>query len=51
MAFQDPDTAGFWKKKIGFPENFVYGLAVAVGYTAGEGKPHEPDMEKLSYIK
>ena len=51
VAFQDPDTAGFWKRKIGFPEHFVYGLAVAVGYPAGEGKPHELDMEKLSYVK
>jgi nitroreductase len=51
MVFEDPDTASYWKEKLAFPEGYDYGLAVAVGYAADEGKPHEIDPEKLSYIK
>ncbi|MDR1566524.1 MAG: nitroreductase family protein [Treponema sp.] len=50
-AFNDPDTAPYWKEKLGFPEGYEYGLAVAVGYAADESKPHEIDPEKLSFIK
>lgn len=51
VVFNDPDTAPYWKEKLGFPEGYDYGLAVAVGYAADEGKPHEIDLGKLSYIK
>jgi nitroreductase len=51
VAFNDPDTAPYWKEKLGFPEAYEYGLAVAVGYAADEGKPHEIDLGKLSFIK
>ncbi|MDR1903419.1 MAG: nitroreductase family protein [Treponema sp.] len=50
-VFNDPDTAAYWKGKLDFPEGYEYGLAVAVGYAADEGKPHEIDLGKLSYIK
>jgi nitroreductase len=51
-VFNDPSTADYWKGKLGFPEGYEYGLAVAVGYAADEGKPpHEIDLGKLSYIK
>jgi nitroreductase len=49
-VFNDPETAPYWKKKLGFPEGYEYGLAVAAGYAADEGKPHEPDPGKLTFI-
>jgi nitroreductase len=51
VVFNDPDAAPYWKKKLGFPDGYEYGLAVAVGYAAGEGKPHEIDLRKLTVIK
>ncbi|MDR3122250.1 MAG: nitroreductase family protein [Treponema sp.] len=51
VVFNDPDTAPYWKEKLSFPEAYEYGLAVAVGYAADEGKPHEIDPEKLTFIK
>ncbi|GHV60577.1 nitroreductase [Spirochaetia bacterium] len=51
VVFNDPETAGKWKAKLGFPEGYEYGLAVAVGYAADQGKPHEIDLGKISYIK
>jgi hypothetical protein len=39
-----------FKKRSGFSEGWEFGLGVLVGYAKGEGKPHEPDMSKLSYI-
>jgi nitroreductase len=51
VVFSDDETAAYWKEKLGFPEGYEYGLAVAVGYAADEGKPHDIDLEKISYIK
>jgi nitroreductase len=50
VVFNDPDTAAYWKGRLNFPDGYEYGLAVAVGYAADEGKPHEIDLAKLSYI-
>ncbi|MDR3145882.1 MAG: nitroreductase family protein [Treponema sp.] len=51
VVFNDPASAAYWKEKLRFPEGYEYGLAVAVGYAAGEGKPHDIDLGKLSYIR
>ncbi|MDR1950125.1 MAG: nitroreductase family protein [Spirochaetaceae bacterium] len=51
VVFNDPATAAYWKGKLNFPEGYEYGLAVAVGYAADEGKPHDIDPGKLSYIR
>jgi nitroreductase len=51
VVFNDPDTAAYWKGKLGFPEGYEYGLSVAVGYAADEGKPHDIDLSKITYIK
>ena len=51
FPLEDPDTAEYWKKKLCFPEGFDFGIAIAVGYSANEGAPHEIDMSKLSYVK
>jgi hypothetical protein len=50
VIFNDPDTAAYWKGKLGFPEGYEYGLAVAVGYAADTGKPHDIDLKKISYV-
>jgi nitroreductase len=51
VVSNDPETAGKWKARLGFPEGYEYGLAVAVGYAADQGKPHEIDLGKISYYK
>jgi nitroreductase len=50
VIFNDPETAAYWKGKLAFPGGYEFGLAVAVGYAAGAGKPHDIDLKKLSYI-
>ena len=49
--FEDSDTSDYWVKKLGFPEGYVFGIAVAVGFAADDGKPHPVDTTKLSYVK
>jgi nitroreductase len=51
VIFNDPDTAAYWKAKLGFGEGYEFGLAVAVGHTADTGKPHDVDLGKISYLK
>jgi nitroreductase len=50
VIFNDPETAAYWKGRLAFPEGYEFGLAVAVGYAAGPGKPHDIDLGKISYI-
>lgn len=50
VIFNDPETASYWKNKLGFPPGYEFGLAVAVGYAADTGKPHEIDLNKISRI-
>ena len=41
-----------FKRRLGFPDGFEIGLAVLLGYAAKtDGKPHEPDHGKISYIE
>lgn len=43
---------GKWQKEMKFPEGYVYGISVAVGYDDNyEGKKREADFSKVSYIK
>lgn len=42
----------YFAKKLDFPENYEFAIALAVGYPATEKKPHIYDYEKaVSYIK
>ena len=37
--------------RLGFPEGYALGIAVLLGYaTAPGGKPHEPDLNKISWV-
>lgn len=40
-----------FKGRLGFPAGYEIGLAVLLGYAQNPGKPHEPDMAKISFIK
>jgi nitroreductase len=41
-----------FKVRLGFPEGYEIGIAVLLGYAANEGgKPHEPDMGKISWVE
>ena len=41
-----------FKKRLGFPEGYEIGIAVLLGYAEkADGKPHEPDLSKISWIK
>ena len=39
-----------FKKRMNFPEGYEFGMAVLVGYAAAPGKPHEPDMSKVTFV-
>ncbi|MDR1669493.1 MAG: nitroreductase family protein [Oscillospiraceae bacterium] len=40
-----------FSQKLGFPEGFVFGMAVLVGNTDEPGEPHELDWGKISYVR
>lgn len=40
-----------WANILEFPEGYVYGISVAVGYGAEEGRQRDPDYSKVSYLK
>lgn len=44
------DRAGYWKKKLKFPDGFTFGVAIAVGEAADSGIPHIPDNGKITVI-
>jgi nitroreductase len=53
MAFAFAGERGEeFKKRLGFPEGYEIGLSVLLGYAPepGKGKPHTPDMKKISFI-
>lgn len=51
FAFAGEKGEGF-KKRLGFPQGYEIGIAVLLGYakTPG-GKPHEPDLNKITWIE
>jgi len=44
------EKADEWKKKLSFPEGFVYGISIAVGYADMEKQPHVLEPSKVVYI-
>ena len=43
--------AAEFKQKIGFSEEWEFGIAVLVGYAKQIGTPHEPDGSKIHFVK
>lgn len=41
------EKGAYWKEKLRFGEGYEYGICVAVGYGAGEGKQHEITAETI----
>ncbi len=39
------------KQRLGFPEGYDFGMSVLLGYAQEPGKPHEPDMGKVSFVE
>jgi hypothetical protein len=39
-----------FKKRAGFSDGWVFGMAVLIGYAEQPGAPHEPDMAKIRFI-
>jgi len=45
------DKGDEFKQRLGFPDGYEIGIAVLLGYAANPGgKPHEPDMGKITVI-
>ncbi len=40
-----------WKKRLGFPEGYEFGIAIAVGHSDDKKLPHEPDISKITVIE
>ena len=40
-----------FKKRLGFPEDYEFGMAVLLGYEQSPGTPREPDLSKISYVR
>ena len=46
------DKGANFKERLGFPDGYALGIAVLLGYAANPGgKPHELDMDKLSFVE
>ncbi|MGN1399559.1 MAG: nitroreductase family protein [Erysipelotrichaceae bacterium] len=43
--------AAYFKQKLQFPDDYLFGLAVLLGYSAKEKQPHQIDRKKLIYVK
>ena len=50
FCFAGEKSEGF-KSRLGFPEGYEFGIAVLLGHAAGPGRPHEPDMGKISFVE
>lgn len=40
----------YFKARLGFPAGYEFGIAILLGYAVHEGKPHEPDLGKISFV-
>ncbi len=40
-----------WNEKLCFPENYVYGISIAIGYGDEEGRSRQVDPSKVSYLR
>lgn len=51
MAFEGEDNFEKFAKRLGFPEGYVFGCSVLLGYANTAKEPHEPDKSKIIVIK
>ena len=49
IPFNSPAGDDF-KKRIGWPDGYEFGMGVCVGYGNAPKAPHEIDLEKVSYV-
>ena len=40
-----------FSKRLGFPEGYVFGCSILLGYAEKTKAPHVPDPDKISYLK
>lgn len=51
IAFMQSPRAEEFRKRLGFPEGYVFGMSVLLGYATAPGKPHTPDMAKITVVE
>jgi len=51
LAFEDSDNAERFAKRLGFPEGYVFGCSVLLGFANTTKEPHEPDKDKIIVIE
>ena len=44
------EKADYWRKRLNIPDDYIYGIAIAVGYADMEKAPHEPDPAKIFIV-
>jgi len=47
----DGEKGEEFKKRMNFPEGYVFGMSVCVGTAISGKEPHEHDMKKVTYVK
>lgn len=45
------ERADEFKQRLNFPEGYDFGMSVLLGYAQTPGKPHEPDMGKVTFVE
>ena len=50
-SFDKPASAEEFGKRLGFPEGYIFGCSVVLGYANSTKQPHEPDKNKISFIE
>lgn len=50
IPFDGPKSAEF-KKRIGFPDGWEFGMSVLVGNATVTKAPHEPDLTKIRFVE
>jgi nitroreductase len=51
LAFTDDRSAEKFSKRLGFPDGYVFGLSVLLGYANTTKPPHEPDKDKILFVE
>ncbi len=49
-AFEYNHQCEEFSRRLGFPEGYVFGCSVLLGYAKTTKAPHDPDLNKISFI-